>query len=270
MRNYRTALLLWLTLFSLSTAAAPRVVTLAPNLTELAFAAGITPVGVSDHSDFPPAAMQVVRVANWQGINSERLLRLKPDVVVAWRGGTPQRQMDQLQALGIQVLWLAPDSVIQLTASLRQLAPYSPHPEQAEQAAQRLQQQFSALKQRYGANVPQRVFLQFGSKPLFTAAGNTLQNEVLQLCGGQNIFADSRVPWPQVSREQVLSRQPQAIVAPGDADRARQLAAFWQPQLPVKVIVLNDDWISRAGPRIILAAQQLCSQLQQAGTTQAH
>lgn len=262
MRNVRTALLLWLTLFSLSAAAAPRVVTLAPNLTELAFAAGITPVGVSDYSDFPPAATQLVKVANWQGINSERLLRLKPDVVVAWRGGTPQRQIDQLQALGIQVLWLAPDSVNQLTASLRQLARFSPHPEKAERAAQRLQQQFSTLKQRYAAAAPQRVFLQFGTKPLFTASANTLQNEVLQLCGGENIFADSRVPWPQVSREQVLARQPQAIVAPGDSEHARQLATFWQPQLSVKVIVLNDDWFSRAGPRIILAAQQLCSQLQ--------
>ncbi len=255
-----TALLLWLTFAA--AAAPPRVVTLAPNLTELAFAAGITPVGVSDYSDYPAAAKSIEHVASWQGINTERLLGLKPDMVIAWRGGTSPRQIEQLQSLGVKVLWLAPDSVAQLVATLRQLADFSPHPQQAEQAAATLQQQFDDLQQRYSQSPRRRVFLQFGMKPLFTAADNTLQNEVLRLCGGENIFSDSRVPWPQVSREQVLVRQPQAIVMPGDAARAVTVAQFWQPQLKVPVYAVNDDEFSRAGPRIILAAQQLCAQLQ--------
>jgi vitamin B12 transport system substrate-binding protein len=256
--------LLWLA-FAATVQAAPRVVTLAPNLTELAFAAGITPVGVSAYSDYPPAAQQIEQVANWQGINSEKLLSLKPDVVIAWRGGTPQRQVDQLEALGVHVIWLAPDSIAQLVGSLRELAAYSPQPQQAEQAAVTLQQQFAALRQRYRSTPVKRVFLQFGLKPLFTASGHTLQDEVLNLCGGENIFADARVPWPQVSREQVLLRRPSAVVTPGDDAHAQQVAQFWQPQLSVPVIAVNDDWISRAGPRILLAAQKLCSELQQVG-----
>jgi len=255
-------LLLWLASAAAIAAEPPRVVTLAPNLTELAFAAGITPVGVSDYSDYPPAAKNIEHVASWQGINTERLLRLKPDVVVAWRGGTPLRQIEQLQALGIQVVWLDPNSIAQLVASLRQLADWSPQPQQADRAAGELQQQFDALRQRYAQPQRKRVFLQFGSKPLFTAADNTLQNEILQLCGGENIFADSRVPWPQVSREQVQARQPQAIVITGDAAGARRTEQFWQPQLNVPVLTVNDDWFSRAGPRSILAAGQLCRQLQ--------
>lgn len=253
-------LLLWLA--CLATAqAAPRVVTLAPNITELAFAAGITPVGVSAYSDYPAAAQQIEQVANWQGINNEKLLRLKPDVVFAWKGGTPQRQVDQLQALGIKVIWLAPDSIDQLIASLRQLAVWSPQPQQAMQAAATLEQQFANLRLRYQHSPRQRVFLQFGLKPLFTASGNTLQDEVLRLCGGENIFADARVPWPQVSREQVLLRHPTAVVTPGDNAHAQQIVQFWQPQLTLPVIAINDDWLSRAGPRMILAAQKLCSEL---------
>lgn len=99
-------------------------------------------------------------------------------------------------------------------------------------------------------------------QPLFTAAQATLQNQVLQLCGGENIFADSRVPWPQVSREQVLMRQPKTIIITGDASRIPAVRQFWQPQLSATVIALNEDWFSRAGPRIILAAEQLCSNLQ--------
>ncbi len=105
------------------------------------------------------------------------------------------------------------------------------------------------------------MFLQFGSRPLFTAGAATLQNQILALCGARNIFADSRVPWPQVSREQVLIRHPQVIIVPGDTAAARQIGDFWRPQLTVPVLALNEDSFTRPGPRILLAAQQLCTQL---------
>ena len=124
--------LLTLWLCAAMAAAAPRVITLAPHLTELAFAAGITPVAVSAWSDYPPEAKQLEQVANWQGIKLERILALKPDLVLAWRGGTPQRQIDQLRALGVTVLWLDPSAIDDIPAALRQLAPWSPHPQQAQ------------------------------------------------------------------------------------------------------------------------------------------
>lgn len=259
-RGALCALLLWLPLAALS--AAPRVITLAPSLTELAFAAGITPVGVSTFSDYPAAAKQIEQVANWQGVNVERILALKPDVVLAWRGGNPVRQVDQLTHLGIKVEWLAPDTLEGVISSVRHLARWSPDPSQAERHADQLTQQLSELRQRYVHPQPRKVFLQFGSQPLFTASGETLQNQVLSLCGGVNIFADSPVPWPQVSREQVLARAPQLIVIAGSRQRAAAVSDFWRPQLAVPVVAVNDDWFSRSGPRIMLAAQQLCQQLQ--------
>ncbi|OON39900.1 vitamin B12 ABC transporter substrate-binding protein BtuF [Izhakiella australiensis] len=255
----------WLGLLLALTAsaqAAPRVITLAPALTELAFAATITPVGVSSYSDFPAAAANIERVANWQGINVERILTLKPDVVLAWRGGNPQRQVSQLEKLGIKVIWLQPETLQEVVQSVRSLAQWSPDPAQAEQEASRLNAQLSELQRRYANPTRRPVFLQFGLRPMFTAAGNTLQNQVLKLCGGENIFADSRVPWPQVSREQVLTRHPQLIVTVGGEQQKAAIRAFWQPQLKVPIVALNDDWFSRPGPRILLAAQSLCRQLQ--------
>lgn len=256
------AFLLLLCRFSTAAADPPRVITLAPNLTELAFAAGITPVGVSAYSDYPPAAKTIEQVANWQGINVERIIGLKPDVVLAWREGNPQRQVDQLTAFGIKVIWMAPASVSEMIDSIRQLQAFSPQPQQAQQEALHLQQQWDALQQRYKDVSKRPVFLQLGEQPLFTASRNTLQNEIMQICGGENIFADSRVVWPQVSREQVLMRHPAVIVTAGEQKQIVAAKAFWQPQLNVPVIVLKNDWVSRPGPRIILAAQQLCSQLQ--------
>ena len=260
MANCWSVLLLWLAFAA--TAAPPRVITLAPNLTELAFAAGMTPVGVSDYSDYPPAAKTLPRVANWQGINIERLLSLHPDLVFALHGATSLQPMQQLQSLGIRVIWIQTDSIAQLTASLRQMATWSPTPQQAEQQAATLEQQFQDLRQRYQNPKHTHIFLQFSQHPLFTASANTLQSEILQLCGGKNIFAESKVPWPQVSREQVLIRHPQAIVIPGESSRATEAARFWQPQLTVPVFTIKEEWFSRAGPRIILGAQQLCAQLQ--------
>lgn len=257
-----TLLLLLMLPVAALAATAPRVITLAPHLTELAFAAGITPVAVSAYSDYPADARQIEQVANWQGINIERILALKPDVVLAWRGGNPQRQITQLQALGLNIVWIDPQTIDAVIAAIRQLEPWSNNPQLAQQHADRLQARFTALRQRYAQSQRKTVFLQFGLQPLFTTSQATLQNQIVQLCGGDNIFADSQVPWPQVSREQVLMRHPQAIVIAGDAGKITAVKQFWQPQLAVPVVAINDDWFSRAGPRIILAAEQLCAALQ--------
>jgi len=258
----KTWLFCWLLLFSGSLLASPpRVITLAPHLTELAFAAGITPIAVSAWSDYPPQAKQIEQVADWQGIRAERILQLKPDLVLAWRGGNPQRQIDQLQQLGVTVKWIDPQTLDEMFTALAGLGRWSPDPAQAVHAAQQLREQATALRQRYGHLTVIPLFLQFGQQPLFTASGATLQNAVIRLCSGSNIFAKSRVSWPQVSREQVLMRHPQAIVIAGSARQAENIRAFWRPQLSIPVIAINEDWISRPGPRLLLAARQLCAAL---------
>lgn len=243
--------------------AAPRVITLSPGNTELAFAAGITPIAVSTYSNYPPEAKDIEQVANWQGMNFERIVALKPDVVLAWRGGNPERQISQLEALGTKVIWLDSKRIADVEDALRQLAPYSPTPEKAIQAADELAHKFTELKARYQTNKPKKVFLQFSQMPLFTTNHDSIQNEIVEMCGGENIFANSRVPWPQVSREQVLVRKPQAIIIAGDSSKAEAVAKSWKEQLPVPVIALDDDEFTRNGPRIILAAKQLCEMLDQ-------
>ena len=243
--------------------AAPRVITLSPANTELAFAAGITPVGVSSFSDYPPQAAEIEQVASWQGMNLERIVALKPDVVLAWRGGNAERQVNQLSSLGIKVMWIESESVEQLADALKKLAAWSPKPEQATQAADNLLHDFNALKQQYAHVEKKPVFLQFGTNPLFTSNKNSIQSEVIAVCGGKNIFTESRVPWPQISREQVIARQPHAIITAGGSDEVTKIEQYWHDQLKIPVIALNSDWFERASPRIILAAKQLCSALAQ-------
>ncbi|MEA9391841.1 vitamin B12 ABC transporter substrate-binding protein BtuF [Acerihabitans sp. TG2] len=263
------AIVLLLGLSTLPVDAATRVISLAPHITELAYAAGMGDVLVaaSAWSDYPPAARRLEHVASWQGINVERILALKPDLILAWRGGNPQRQLDQLATFGIPIVYIDPLSIDDLPRALDNLARFSPHPELAHQAARDIKQQIVDLKQRYASNPPTRVFLQFGTQPLFTAGPNTLQSQVLSLCGARNIFADSPVPWPQIGREQVLIRRPQLIVIAGGDARIAVIQHFWHPQLSVPVIALNEDWFNRSGPRILLAAAKLCRELAAMPTT---
>ncbi|MBD2783455.1 vitamin B12 ABC transporter substrate-binding protein BtuF [Xenorhabdus sp. DI] len=244
-------------------ATASRVISLAPSTTELAYAAGLGDqlVAVSAYSDYPEAAKKLEQVADWQGINVERIIALKPDLVLAWRGGNPQRPLEQLAALGIKIFYSDVKKVEDVATELEQLAAYSPHPDMAKASAASIRDKFNRLKQDYANLNPKPVFLQFGMNPIFTSSSHTIQSEIVSACGGKNIFADSPVPWPQVNREQVLTRKPEVIVIGGTQEQKQQVADFWQPQMKVRVIALNDDWFSRAGPRIILAAEQLCRQL---------
>ncbi|WP_233985883.1 vitamin B12 ABC transporter substrate-binding protein BtuF [Pectobacterium versatile] len=260
--------LCWLTGLLLCTAAyaiPQRVISLVPHATEMAYAAGMGEqlIAVSAWSDYPPEAKKLEQVASWQGINLERILALKPDLILAWREGNSQRPLEQIANFSIPIVYLDAKTVDDIPASLRQLATYSRHPEQAERAATNFQQEIGKLQhagERHNAT-PLRVFIQFGTQPLFTSSKATLQSQIVSLCGAENVFSDSPVPWPQVSREQVLRRQPQAIIVGGAPERISSVQAFWQPQLAVPVITVNEDWFSRSGPRLLLAAQQICSQL---------
>ncbi|EMA3641477.1 MULTISPECIES: vitamin B12 ABC transporter substrate-binding protein BtuF [Providencia] len=242
-----------------------RVISLSPANTELAYAAGLgeSLIAVSAYSDYPAEAKQLEQVSDWQGLNVERIVALKPDLILAWRGGNPQRPLDQLAALGIPIIYFDPQSVEGVISAIEQLAKYSPQPQIAQQSVLSMREQLNQLKQRYAKQErpKKRVFIQLGTQPLFSTGSNTIQNDIVSMCGGENIFANSAVPWPQVSREQVIARQPEMIVMTGTETQETAVRQFWQTQLSIPIIRLNEDWFHRAGPRVVLAAQSLCEQL---------
>ncbi|MTB79737.1 vitamin B12 ABC transporter substrate-binding protein BtuF [Providencia stuartii] len=239
-----------------------RVISLSPANTELAYAAGLgeSLIAVSAYSDYPAEAKQLEQVSDWQGLNVERIVALKPDLILAWRGGNPQRPLDQLAALGIPIIYFDPQSVEGVISAIEQLAKYSPQPQIAQQSVLSMREQLNQLKQRYAQQErpKKRVFIQLGTQPLFSTGSNTIQNDIVSMCGGENIFANSAVPWPQVSREQVIARQPEMIVMTGTETQETAVRQFWQTQLSIPIIRLNEDWFHRAGPRVVLAAQSLC------------
>lgn len=241
-----------------------RVISLSPANTELAYTVGLgdSLIAVSAYSDYPESAKKLEQVADWQGLNVERIIALKPDLILAWRSGNPQRPLDQLASLGIPIVYLDPQSIDGVISSLEELSQYSPHPEVAEKNISQMRSALKIQKDKLDANKkPKQLFIQLGTQPLFSAGDNTLQNDVVKTCGARNVFENSAVQWPQVSREQVIARKPDAIIMTGSPEQENAVKAFWGTQLNVPIIRLNEDWFHRAGPRIINATEQLCNQL---------
>lgn len=241
-----------------------RVISLSPANTELAYAAGLGDnlIAVSAYSDYPEQAKKLEQVSDWQGVNVERIIALKPDLILAWRGGNPQRPLDQLASFGIPIVYFDPQTIDEVIDAVNELSQYSPKPELAQQNVDAMRARLTPYQPPQKTNVKtKKVFIQLGTQPLFSAGNHTLQNDVVKFCGGENIFANSAVQWPQVSREQVLTRNPDVIIMTGSAEQENVVRDFWHSQLDVPIIRLNEDWFHRAGPRIIDATEQLCGQL---------
>ena len=193
---------------------AQRIVSLAPHATELLFAAGAGArvVGVMSGSDFPPAAAQLPVVGSASALDLERILALRPDLIVTWPYTTPA-QVDVLRAQGIAVFTTHPRTADGIARDIERLGILADSSASATEAAQRFRTRLAGLAERGAGKMIVRVFYQVSDVPLYTVGGDHLITQALKLCGAQNVFASLALPAPEVSIEAVLAAQPDSIVA---------------------------------------------------------
>ncbi|MGA8203681.1 MAG: cobalamin-binding protein, partial [Woeseiaceae bacterium] len=196
-----------------------RVVTLAPNLAELAFAAGAgdTLVGVSAYSDYPPAAAGLPEVGDAFAVDRERLATLEPDLLLAWESGTPVHVVDELRRGGYRVETIRTRSLEDVARALRRIGELTGHADTADRAADAYDAELAAIADQYADREPIRVFYQVSARPLYTVNGKHYVSELIRLCGGRNVFADLGELAPAVDVEAVVARDPEAILASSDA-----------------------------------------------------
>ena len=253
-------------------APARRVVSLAPHATELMFAvgAGAQLVGTEAYSDYPPEVARVPRIGNYDSIDLEALLALRPDLVLAWHSGNGERLIARLRALGLTVFVSEPRRLADIPTTMERLGRLTGHAAEAEAAAAAFRARHDALVRRYSSRPPLRVFYQIWDQPLMTVNGEHIISQVLGLCGGRNVFAALPPLVPTVDVEAVLAANPEAIVASGaDARRPEWLNEWkrWPSLTAVRrhnLISVPPDLIQRHSPRILDGAQQLCQELEQA------
>lgn len=252
---------------------AQRIVSLAPHLTELTFAAGAGSqlVGVVSYSDYPEAAKRIPRVGDNRALDLERIAALKPDLILVWRHGNAEQQLDALRSLHIPMYISAPHTVEDVATTLDKLGVLFGTTGQAQQAARAYRAKIAALRARYANAAPISVFYQVWDSPLMTLNGTHWISDVLALCGGRNVFAQSAPLVPTVSREAVIALNPDVIMTAGaGATRSSEKIPgleFWQawPALTAvahrNLFVIDGDLIDRPTPRLADGATQVCEDL---------
>lgn len=256
-------------------APAKRIISLAPSLTELIYAAGAGDklVGVIAYSNYPEAAKSLPVVGQHDMLDMERILALQPDLVVAWLSGNPRASVRKLRELGLNVYIAEPKNLESIPSHMERLAILAGTEKIAKPAAENFRSRLRALDHRYRNKAAVRTFYQVWDKPLISAGGNELINDIISLCGGRNIFADIDRVAPKVSKEAVLVRDPMVIIASGmDIERPEWLDE-WRNWPAINAVANNrlffvpPDLVQRHTPRALQGAEIICAQIDLARST---
>ena len=252
------------------TVRAPRLLSLAPGLTELAYAAGAGSllVGTVEYSDHPEAARSLPRVGDAWRVDLERVLASKPDVVLAWPTGTPAATIAQLRRLGLEVVEVPTQRLADVPAALRLLGRLAGTREQAERAALEFEARVARQRATYASRTPLSVFIEIDDEPVYTVNGQHVISEIVELCGGRNVFSSLPQLAPPISTEAVLAADPQAILSTDDT--VADPGALWRRWPRLRAVRANaiyrvpGDFLTRASPRLADGVDATCAVLEQA------
>lgn len=248
--------------------AAQRLLTLSPNLTELAFSAGAGErlLATVEYSEYPEAAIALPRIGDAFRLDIEQIVALRPDLVIAWDSGTPKAAMQQLRELGISVWSVEIREPEQIAYVLRDIGRATASETTANDAADDFQARLNQLKARYQTVSALDYFYQVDARPLFTINGDHLISKGLALCGGRNIFATEPALAFQVGHEAVIVANPDALIAPalpGEPDPLQRWKE-WPGMHAVQngnLFTLDANKISQATPRWLDSIERSCALL---------
>ncbi|MGI4721691.1 MAG: cobalamin-binding protein [Janthinobacterium lividum] len=247
---------------------ATRVIAMAPHVTELLFAAGGGEriVGAVNYSDYPEAAKRIPRIGSNREIDLERVIAMKPDLIVAWMHNNSERQIEMVRKLGVPVFLSDPQTLEGIPENVARLGQLMGTEVVANRVAGELHKQLASLRARYAGRPTVRTFYQVWDRPLYTLSGKHIVTDALRLCGGENIFEKLTVTAPIVSVESVLQADPEAIF--GTAEKNYGGVKLWKPYTTLtatrndNLFTVDGDLLNRAGPRMIAGTALMCEKLE--------
>ena len=237
---------------------AKRIVSLAPNLTEILFALelGDQVVGVTDYCNYPPEAQEKPRVGGFVNPNLEIVVGLEPDLALATPNIGNKEAVVHLRSLGIDFLIVETPSLAALYDSIRKIADRAGVPENGKALAGEIEAEVEAIREQLASAPPTSTLLVFSHDPLIVAGPETFFDEMVSAAGGRNLAEDAGMRYPQFSLEEVVRRAPETIIdtamGSGGAD-----GKFWErwPTIPAvrdgRICTPPPDPVLRPGPRIL-------------------
>ena len=249
-------------------APAERIITLAPNLAELVFAAGAGDrlKAVVEYSNFPAEVTRIPRVGNAFRIDLERIVELEADLVIAWRSGNPQTALQKLEQLGITVWQIELTRPEEIADAVENISRAAGTAASGQPVAYEMRKRLKALRRLNAHKFRVDFFYQIAPQPLYTINGQHIISHSLEICGGHNIFSELAALAPQVSRESVILADPQVMIAPEIPGEPPALAVWrdW-PRLQAiqndNLLYLPADEISQATPRLLDSIELACKLL---------
>lgn len=260
--------------FSIGWSATPRkmrIITLAPNLAEIIYAigAGDDLVGVSAATDYPPQAAQLPVVADYHGVDIEKIISLKPDLVIGWNNTSSDSEMAQLHVLHIPTYTAQFDDMQDIIKAMSKIGTLTNHSEGAQKFVEQWKWRYRHIREHYAHRRRVKVFFQLSLHPLMTVNHRSFISAIMMDCGGMNIFNQAWGVSPQVSVESILKRDPDLILVSDDSQIFSESKLFWQlyPQLSAvkkgHIFFVNPDWVERPGPRILNGMEWVCRKIDQ-------
>ena len=246
-----------------------RIISLAPGATEMLFAAGAGQrvIATVQYANEPAAAKQVPRIGDVVAVDMEKLVALRPEVVVVWPGGGNPAQIEEIGRLGIPLYRQQVNALADIPASIRRLGALAGTAATAEQAARNIAARLSALSHMYEGGRHPSVLLQVWNHPIYTVGGTHLMSDALRLCGTRNVFGDLRDLGPAVDIEAVVARNPDIIVAAAPPGAGPEWLADWRRFTTLRavrndnLITFDDQRLTRLGPSVVSATEALCKVL---------
>ena len=246
-----------------------RIVSLSPGSTELIFAAGggDRVVGIDEHSDYPPSVSTIQRIGGYPNISIESIVALKPDLIVAWAGGNSPQLTSMLESFGSNLFYINPVNFTEISSVIRRLGSLLETMPEASESADAVDRQYQALKAQYSFKPAITVFYEIWNNPLMTINRNHIIGQVIEVCGGKNVYANASAQVPRISMESLLAANPQVISSSTfikDGKTIEERWSNWKTITAVKnsaFITIDGDRISRPTPRALEAAKELCKKL---------
>ena len=250
-----------------------RIITVAPHLSEVVESAGGANrlISVSAYSDFPDSVKQLPITSDARSIDLEKMKQLRPDLIIYWRGGTPETQIESIKKTftSISVVSVEPKKLTDIANDIESIGKLLGTETIAKKSADTLRSQINDLKKHYQNKHSRkvRVFYQVWAQPLMTLNQDHLIADIISICGGEQLFAKEKLLVPTVSREAVVKANPEIIFTAVDTKQMKTDWSMWSsiPQLAAtqkKAFVdIDGDMISRPSSRIMQGAQKICSEI---------
>ena len=250
-----------------------RIVSTAPNVTEMLFALGLGErvVGVSDFCDYPEAAKSVAKIGGFSNPSLEAMVSLEPDLIVgSW--GNPMEMVDQIERLHIGWIGIKIQSVEDVLAAMLTIGRKTGKGVEAEALVQGFRKRIRRITDRTEPLSPEqrpRVFWGGWNEPIYTAGPGSFINDLIKMAGGRNIAGEAKQPWPRYGLETIVAADPEVLLCGHDpqgyATDAEALLALrtrrgWKEITAVKtgrVHLMRSDAFLRPGPRLVDALEQM-------------